>query len=227
MASEEVPSVALADCALILRNLSGIFISGLPFEDATAFQIALKRQGFLTDVVSDDEIPVLHEPFTIQRIQIREKRLVFTDSLGRESVRPIDELVFIAGGFLTQTKIKSELISENLAKRTREDAYNTGLERKFTSYDLPEFRLDFFFWSAPNRLRASISADGILFFHGRPIRLKDTTLLLGAMMDLRELLPCERVGSGLKRSDTTNAYPSLRSYEEEIRWHFLRLSKKR
>jgi hypothetical protein len=178
-------------------------------------------------VVSDDDIPVLHEPFTIQRIQIREKRLIFTDSLGRDSIRPIEELVFIAGGFLTQTKMKSELIPENIATRSREEAYNTGLERKFTSYDLPEFRLDFFFWSSPNRLRASVTADGVLYFHGRPVRLKDTTLLLGAMMDLRELLPSERVGSGLKRSDTKNAYASLRSYEEEIRWHFLRLNQKR
>ena len=63
-----------------------------------------------------------------------------------------------------------------------------------------------------------------MFFHGRPLRLRDTALLLGAMMDLRELLPPERVAAGLKRSDTQTAYPSLKRYEEEIRWHFHRLT---
>jgi hypothetical protein len=43
-------------------------------------------------------------------------------------------------------------------------------------------------------------------------------------MDLQELLPPERVGAGLRRSDTKTFYPSLRSYEEEIRWHFHRLA---
>jgi hypothetical protein len=42
-------------------------------------------------------------------------------------------------------------------------------------------------------------------------------------MDLQEWLPAERIGQGLKRTDTKTAYPSLRSYEEEIRWHFHRM----
>ena len=123
-ASEGVPSVAKVDCALMARDLFGIVVSGLAFDEASAFQVALKRKGFPTELVADDEIPVLHDPFTIQRIEIRKSGLVFT-----------------------------------------------------------------------------------------------------AMMDLQELLPNERVGSGLKRPDTKNAYPSLRCYEEEIRWHFYRLGR--
>jgi hypothetical protein len=73
-------------------------------------------------------------------------------------------------------------------------------------------------------LSALLSAENTMFFRNRPLRLRDTAQLLGAMMDLRELLPSERVGAGLKRSDTNNFYPSLKSYEEEIRWHFYRLT---
>jgi hypothetical protein len=68
-ASVVVPSVARADCAHLQRDLFGIVVSNLPLEEARAFQAELKRRGFPTDVVADEELPVLHEPFTIQRIE--------------------------------------------------------------------------------------------------------------------------------------------------------------
>lgn len=64
-----VPSVARADCAHLQRDLFGIVVSNLPLEEARAFQAELKRRGFPTDVVADEELPVLQEPFTIQRIE--------------------------------------------------------------------------------------------------------------------------------------------------------------
>ena len=225
-ASVVIPSVARADCAHLQRDLFGIVVSNLPLEEAKAFQAELKRRGLPTDVVADDELPVLHEPFTIQRIEIREKALIFTDSMGREQSRTLDDLVFVAGGFLTKSTTKSTIGPEvgMLSPRPNSSPYSLPrAERRYFQEDMPEFRLDFFFGSAPNRLRASVSAESTMFFQGRPLRLRDTALLLGAMMDLQELLPPERVSAGLKRSDMKTFYPSLRSYEEEIRWHFHRL----
>jgi hypothetical protein len=223
-ASDAVPSVVRADCAAMQRDLFGIVVSGLPFEEATAFQIALKQRGFATEVVADQEIPVLHEPFTVQRIGLQKEVLVFTDTMGRVQSRPREDLVFVAGGFLTQSRIKSVLVMGS-SSPARMHGFDEPAhpEKQHRFEEVPEFRLDFFFWSSPNRLRAAVSAESMMFFHDRPLRLRDTVLLLGAMMDLQELLPPERVGSGLKRTDTKNFYPSLRSYEEEIRWHFHRL----
>jgi len=212
-ASDSVPSVARADCVRMQRDLFGVLISHLPLEEAQTFQAELKRRGFLTDVVADRDLPTLHEAFTIQRIEIQEHVLCFTDTLGRVQTRPREGLVFVAGGFLTQSKIKHSLVAMGDAETDRPERQTV----------LPEFRLDFFFWSAPHRLRASISAEGMMFYQQRPMRLRDTALLLGAMMDLQELLPRERVGAGLRRPDTRIFYPSLKSYEEEIRWHFFRL----
>ena len=223
-ASDSAPSVARADCAYMQRNLFGIVVSGLPFEEAGAFQLALKQRGFATEVVADHELPVLHEPFTVQRIILKKDALVFTDTMGREQSRPIEDLVFLAGGFMTQCKTKSEWKMGIRHISTSEGSLDLPTpEKQRKQVDVPEFRLDFFFWSSPNRLRASVSAESMMFFHDRPLRLRDTVLLLGAMLDLQELLPPERVGSGLKRTDAKNFYPSLRSYEEEIRWHFQRL----
>ncbi len=225
-ASAVLPSVALADCALLQRDLFGIVVSNLPHDEALAFQAELKRRGFPTEVVADHELPVLHEPFTIQRIEILEKAVLFTDSMGRQQTRALEDLVFVAGGFLTRSRMKSVLVMEsNGPERSHELRHLARLEQRHRFEEEPEFRLDFFFWSSPNRLRAAVSAESTLFFQSRPLRLRDTTLLLGAMMDLVELLPPPRVGAGLKRSDTKNYYPSLRSYEEEIRWHFHRLGR--
>jgi hypothetical protein len=224
MASMAVPSVARADCAGMQRDLFGIVVSGLPFEEATTFQAALRRQRFETEVLADHEIPVLPEPFTIQRINLKEGVLVFADTMGREQSRPSEQLVFVAGGFLKQRKTKTEW---KMGVRTIGSPKGSldipTPEKQRVEENVPEFRLDFFFSSSPHRLRATVSAESMMFFHDRPLRLRDTALLLGAMMDLRELLPSERVGSGLKRSDTENVYPSLHAYEEEIRWHFHQL----
>ncbi len=221
-ASNTVNSIARADCAVMQRDLFGILRSGLTMDDAKAFQAALKRFQFQTDIVADEEIPVLHEAFTIQRIDLMKDKLVFTDMMGREQVRPIEDLVFVAGGFLTHGKVKS-FFAEGSIGSLELRTQHSHVERRYAEEIVPEFRLDFFFWSSPNRLRASVSSESMMFFRERPLRLRDTALLLGAMMDLAELLPGERVGSGLKRKDTKNFYPSLRSYEEEIRWHFYRL----
>lgn len=226
-ASVVVPSIARADCARLQRELFGIVVSNLPLEEAKAFQAELKRRGFPTDVVADDELPVLHEPFTVQRIEIRDKALLFTDSMGRQQTRVLDDLVFVAGGFLTKSTTQSTTGSEvgMLSPRPNSSPYSLPrAERRHFQEDMQVFRIDLFFWNAPNRLSASLSAESTMFFRGRPLRLRDTALLLGAMMDLQELLPRERVGAGLRRSDTTTFYPSLRSYEEEIRWHFHRLT---
>lgn len=212
-ASASVPSVARADCGNIARDLFGILASHLPLEEAQTFQSELKRRGFPTDVVADRDLPTLHEAFTVQKIELQGNVLCFTDTIGRVQTRPREGLVFVAGGFLTQSKIRHSLIARCDAETDRPESKTTA----------PEFRLDFFFWSAPHRLRASISSESMMFFQQRPMRLRDTALLLGAMMDLQDFLPRERIGAGLRRLDTKIFYPSLKSYEEEIRWHFYRL----
>mgnify|MGYP007092086382 CR=1 FL=1 len=209
-AASTVPSVAHADCVQIQRDLHGILVSHLPLHEAQTFQAALKLHGFLTHLVADQDLPTLHEPFTVQRIRIQGDILTFTDALGRTQSRPRHELVFVAGGFLSLSKIHFSLNSTDPATPHRPEHITSGTE----------FRLDFFFWSAPHRLRASLSQESTLFYQDRPMRLRDTALIFGAMLDLQELLPPSRITAGLQRLDTTTFYPSLKSYEEEIRWHF-------
>jgi hypothetical protein len=226
-ASMVVPSVSRADAPAIVRGLFGIIVSGMPRADALAFQRELAGRKIPTEVVEDRAVPLLHEAFRIQRLEIRDEVLVFTDAAGRVQERQRHELVFAAGGPLLNIRFqteKKEAPYSMFSKRTgyRGRAATTPVTRSWEE-TVSEFRLDFFFSGLPNRLCGVVSERSVMFLHGRPLRLRERALLLGAMMDCRSLLPPERLNEGLKQCELERSYPSLQAYEEEIRWHFHRL----
>jgi hypothetical protein len=224
-ASVVIPSVARADCARLQRELFGIVVSGLPHEEALAFQAELARRGFPTEVVADGELPVLHESFQIQRIERRGEVLVLTDSMGRERPRPLTDLVFLAGGFLNSIEFKTEW-HQHLdfgGVNGRGGMPMLVTEREFREENELWFRLDFFFWSGPNRLHAAVGKDNVIFHQGNPLRLKNDAALRELLVAMASLLPAERVNSCLREPGIMRVYPNLQCYEEEIRWHFRRL----
>lgn len=223
-ASVVVRSVARGDCARLHRELFGILISGLEREDAGTFQAELKRRNFPTEMIADEDLPQLHEPFTTQRFEVKGEVLLFTDFMGRIQTRPLTDLVFLAGGFLTQVEIKTDWeVNVSGQSSTRDGAPSIEIEKRRWEENEPEFRLDFFFWAAPNRLRLALTGSTAIFYQGQPLRLRHPDGLLRMMADLLALLPEKRVNAGLRRSDSDPCYPSVHCYEKEIRWHFHRL----
>ncbi len=223
-ASVVVRSVARGDCARLQRELFGILISGLAKEEATTFQAELKRRNFPTEVVADQDLPQLHEPFTVQRFEVKGEVLLFTDAMGRSQTRPLTDLVFLAGGFLQALELKSDWeLRVSPSTSIRGGAPSIDIEKHSWEEHELELRLDFFFWAAPNRLRLALTANTAIFYQGLPMRLRHPEGLLRMMGDLLKLLPSERINAGLGRNDTKAYYPSVHCYEEEIRWHFHRL----
>lgn len=219
-ASAVVRSVSRADCAKLQRELFGILISGLEWDEAVAFQAELKHRDFPTELVADDDLPVLHEPYTIQRIALNGRTLDFADAMGRVQTRPVEDLIFLAGGFSTRTELKT-------MEYQKVDYSTRGMPRLVTDREAreehsEEFRLDFFFTTAPHRLQARLSGANAMFYQDHSLRLRLRGGLLATMEELRALLPPERTNSGLQRRDAATAYPNLSSYEKEIRWHFHR-----
>lgn len=223
-ASDAAPSVARADCARMQRELFGILVSRLGRDEALAFQAELKRRDFPTEVVADKDLPVLHESFQIQRIELRGEALVLTDSMGRERPRPLTDLVFLAGGFLNRIEFKTEW-HQRLDFSAAEGRGMPRLtnEREYREETELQFRLDFFFWAAPNRLHAALGKETAIFHQGKPLRLRDRAALIELMSALAKLLPPERLNAGLRDPQTGRIYPGFQRYEEEIRWHFHRL----
>ena len=107
-ASDALRSVVRSDCARMHRDRVGILISGLEEDEARAFQRALKGRGFPTSVVADDDLPILHESFQIQRIELKDETLTLTSSIGREQIRNLTDLVFLATGYVGRIECRTE-----------------------------------------------------------------------------------------------------------------------
>lgn len=64
-ASTAAPMIARGDCARLQRELFGIVVRRLDEANARAFQDALRRYGFETDIVPDEELFDLPTPFGV------------------------------------------------------------------------------------------------------------------------------------------------------------------
>lgn len=219
-ASVVARSVARTDCAKMQRELFGILVSNLEKEEAMAFQTELKRVGFPTELVADDDLPILHDKFTVQRVEVQGENLLFTDSMGRLHLRPLKDLVFLAGGHVDRITFKeSDVLKIDFDGR----APRLVSERKTRDEKTTEFLLDFFFWTSPNRFRLSLTEGTTIFHEGQPLRLRQKDEIRLMKANLLRLLPPQRVSRGMETLSDDAFYPNSVCYEEEIRWHFHQL----
>ncbi len=227
-ASDAAPSVARADCARLHRELNGILISGLSRTEALAFQAALAGKDFPTDLVADKSLPQLHESYQVQRISRTTETLVLIDSMGRIQSRPLADLVFLAAGHLKRIEFKTTW-NQHLDFGGGSGDRHGGMprfvtEREFTEETELEFRIDFFFWSSPNRIHLALGKENAIFHEGLPLRLKNDAALKSLLTSLSPLLPSERLNVCMRDPSVARIYPNLQSYEKEIRWHFHRIA---
>jgi hypothetical protein len=217
-ASRTVTSLSRQDCAMLHRRLYGIVVSNLPEDEAMAFQASLSQRDFPTVLVADRMLPLLQDSFHVQRITLEERDLVFTDSIGRSRIRPLASLEFIAAGLVSRLHFKSAW-NQHLDSGIE----STGSARLVTEHELyeeseMEFRLDFFFGTAPHRQHAAASADSTIYYQETPLRCGDTEGLLKLTEAMAKLLPCERLSSYFHNPESHPSYRTLRDYQNEIRW---------
>lgn len=221
-AAEGAETVPKADLAQAYRDLYGIVVSSVPLGDAQLIKRALDARNFPVEVVNDEELPPLPDEFQVQRVEVEGEWLRFTDSMGRVTSRALADLVFLSGGSMLRTRAKSENVL-NPSKGWRKNDPETRMERVYKEEAGKEFRIEFFFWSAPQRLKLTLVATNAIFVNGRNIQLHKEEEIATAARELRALLPEERTSTGIRKPETL--YPSLRSYAEEIRWHFYQIAK--
>lgn len=226
-ASVSVPSIARADAARIEEHQQGgILVSRLPRPEALAFQRALAKSGHDTEVVADRELPRLHDSLQVQRIEVRGESLVLTDGMGRERVRAVADLVFLAAGYHQKvegrTHVESHFDFSGGGVRG-EGAPKYVTTREYREEEVSLFRVDFFFWSAPNRFHAPLAEETVVFFQNKALRLRDRDGIAEVIRSLGGLLPPQRLNSVLAARIAAAPFPSLVCYENEIRWRFHRL----
>ncbi len=219
-AASVTESLTKVDLSQSFRDLHGIAVSNLSHADAPALQGEWKRLNFPTELVADSELPVLHEPLSSQRVVVDGGWLRFTDVMGRTTSRALGDLVFLAGGHLKTSKLKSQIVEVTRSSSGEREA---SVERAYRSEDVPEFRMEFFFWSEPNRVALTLGPERIVFFNGKALQLHKRPALDEVAAELCQLLPPERINLGLRKTEMS--YANQRAYLEEIRWHFYQLSK--
>ena len=218
-ASLSVTSVSRPDCAMLHRQLYGIVVSNLPEDEALAFQEELSQRDFPTVVVADSELPLLQDSFHIQRIELQDGNLVFTDSIGHSRIRPVAELEFLAAGVVSRLHFKS-VWNQHLDYGIE----SSGAARLVTEHELyeeseMEFRLDFFFNTSPERQHASACAVSMIYYQDTPLRLPDTDGLRELATAMAALLPAKRLSSYFRNPASHPSYRTLRNYQNEIRWY--------
>lgn len=222
-----VPSVARADAAGILRGWFGIVSSGLSIEDATAFQAGLRTLGCETDIVADGDIPSLHQDFRCHLIDLSGESIILTNAMNRRQERRRDEFVFAAAGIVERERPVSDYEMQTEVRYTQNGAYTYQVPTRVTKFvEKDFFRIDLFFSRKPHRISLEMDKDSLITYGGRPIRMKNRTELAVLLADLKSLLPPERMNRCLRELSTEPSYPSLQTYEEEIRWAFHRLGAK-
>jgi hypothetical protein len=223
----EVASVARADAAGILRGWFGIVSSGLSLEDATAFQAGLRTLGCETDIVPDGDIPSLHHDFRCHLIDLTAESVILTTAMNRRQERGRDEFVFAAAGIVERERPVSATELQSEVRYFEGGAYTVQVPTRVSkTVEKTYFRIDLFFSREPHRISLEMDDMSVITYGGRPIRMKNRTELTVLMADLASLLPPERMNRGLRELSTETLYPSLQTYEEEIRWAFYRLGAK-
>jgi hypothetical protein len=219
-ASIAVESISRADCAMLYRDLYGIVVSNLSMAEALAFQTELAQRNFPTTIVPDSELPLLDESFQIHDIVLQEENLVLTDSMGHLRIRPVSDLVFLAAGYVSRLHFKSEWHQHLESGIDSRGATRLVTELEHHEESEIEFRLDFFFGTAPERQHAALGKDSIMTFQGTPLLLRDLNALTGMTSAMASLLPQERVNTFLRDSNNHPPYLTFHAYKEEIRWYF-------
>jgi hypothetical protein len=225
-ASMAVASLSRADCAMLYRDLYGIVVSDLPEDEALAFQTELAQRDFPTVVVPDSELPLLDESFQVHDIVLREGNLEFTDSMGHQRIRPVGELEFLAAGFVSRLHFKNEWHQHLDSGIDSNGAARLVTEHERHEESEIEFRLDFFFSTAPERQHAALGMDSLMTFQGFPLLLREKAALIEMASAMADLLPSGRVNTFLREPGNHPHYPTFHGYKEEIGWflHGLRPS---
>ncbi len=225
--SQNVRSIARADCAFIAEDWYGIVTTGLPLAEAETFRAGLQNLGIGADLVADSEIPTLHNDFRCQRIDLNSDEIILSTAMARRYPRRRDDLVYVSAGFVYREKASRDTEMQPQVRYSRYGAYTVQVEKSVLKIEEKRFlRIDFFFTSEPNRISLELGKDTVIFYGDRPMRMENQLDLTVLMVDLQSLLPPERMNRSLKDLSLHHVYPSMHAYEEELRWAFYRLDAK-
>lgn len=222
-ASTVAPSVARGDCARLARELFGIVVDQLPHNEAVALQRALARFGFATEVVPQQDLPLLTPVARRRGIRFQEGSFTAIDGMGREQTLPWDEVQFAAGGFLDLVRLRpaNDLEWDQVPAGGGAIHRHVRVIRRQKAAKEREFRLELFLSCPPHRLQFPASSDSLLIFDQDRLRFHQTQGFLRLLQRVGCLLPADCLSLGIRAAVRQEefTYPSPGAFDEEITWH--------
>lgn len=222
-ASVHVPSVARADCARLASQLYGIVVSHLERDEAVAFQTALAHYRFPTEVVPQNELPLLMEPRFRRGIRFHPDGFTAIDGMGREDSHPWEEVQFAAGGFTESIRFESESKMEwkrRLGTTRSPITKMVEVTREHKEIREREFRLELFLSCEPYRLQFKAGKETVFRFDEGLLRFHQEDQFTAILQRVATILPpdCQGLGILAASRGETFTYPGVPAFEEEITW---------
>ncbi len=221
-ASMHVPTITRADCVRIHQLLAGIVISRISQHEAMAFVRGLATQGIEADVVADAELPALPNGMRSMRVSRDGDAFHFRDFMDRLTVIQRNELLFIAGGCIEDSRLKRE--NQTVMTPSAHGVVIPIQESRLRTTAERSARVDVFFGRSPYRFSLSSGESTRFFVQEQPIYLRKPEMIAWAFQKVRSWAPADsRINSLIRLDQPLSRRVPMSVYEEEIRWRFYRL----
>lgn len=220
-----VPGFAAIDAHTFAKDGFGILVRNLDAERARALQVSLEQEEIQTDVVAEQDLPVLPQTKFVSRVDSIEAGLLIYDPLGRTFNLPWEHVFMVAAGSVTLGEFQTHRQVTRVIKDERGKTLNE-YENRTKEIRTDRYLLEIIVSKAV--LRYSIAADVALFRSlGTRVTRDDLQNFSMVLQDIFRFVPNAAVNRGavfLKQGQPF-AYPSKNAFYEEIVWLLWQLKK--
>lgn len=224
-AARSVTSIQEADCRRIPPH-AGILFQGLDKADALRLRDALNAQNLPVHLVEESRLFSLPLGRRAQALRLERDALVETDCVGREHRHPLPQVQWCGAGRLQEVvyreknKTKKRVV-HSASGHARVETYH---EKERGMADLASLRVEFLTSRDPWRIIWTCDGEQRRLLQNRPVGPGDPEPFESFVRDLRGRISPERLNPSIRQLDNGPlwVYPSLKTFEEEIRWTLTR-----
>jgi hypothetical protein len=220
-ATRSVPSIQEADCRMVFPR-AGILFRNLPKQQAIRLRAGLNAQGVPVHLVEESRIAPLPQARRAQALRLEARTLVETDQMGRTHRYPLQRIQWCGAG-----RLEDAVYREHEHMKTR-IVHTMGGHAKMEVYreiergmeELTSLHFDVLLSMEPWRILWTCDEHQRRMLQGRPVGPVDQAPFEEFLRNLRGCIPADRLSPGIRNLDRTPLwiYPSLKTFENEIRW---------
>ncbi len=217
-----------ADAHFVAMDAYGVLVRELEIGDASSLQLSLQNQGVETQVVAQDQLPQLPATKFLRKLECQAGGLVILDPLNRPITLEWRQLLLVAAGNVATTPSPA-------FPRTTVPGFGSTPPPSPTppidAHGEPPLELVLEIVMGGGTTRYSVRAEQLLTPRSAPDQGREPQALFSSLTKgICAHAPKAILNRGaflLKNSQPCLAYPSRRSFHEEITWLLWRIKQAR